>query len=344
MRSNHLVALTASVLAVTSTVASAAEPLRVSVWGGSWRDTVAETVGEKFTEETGVEVEYVTGGTMDRLNRAQLAKGDPETDITFTTSHVGWLYANSGLFQELDPERIPNAASMFEEGRISEHHYGAWSYVYTIGYRPDMLPEGVTFDSWEDLWSPELEGMIALPDFDPSHIIAVSAMLEGADIENWREGTERLKALRPNIKSYYSSDGTSQQGMQSGDTPVQVLLSGNAFHQMDEGVPIELVIPEEGAVVGIDTVAINAGTERTELAYEFINYLYDPEVQAEIAELKKLGPMNPDAEVPEDIASLPGVFTTPEEWEEDAFIIDHQQRAQLLSEWKEWFTTEMTGM
>ena len=37
-------------------------------------------------------VEFITGGTIDRLNKAKLAKGNPESDITFTTSHVGWLY------------------------------------------------------------------------------------------------------------------------------------------------------------------------------------------------------------------------------------------------------------
>ena len=79
--------------------AGAQDKLVVSIWGGSWRDLVAETVAKKFTKRTGVTVEFVTGGTIDRLNKAKLAKGNPESDITFTTSHVGWLYANDGLFE-----------------------------------------------------------------------------------------------------------------------------------------------------------------------------------------------------------------------------------------------------
>ena len=51
-------------------------------------------------------VEFITGGTIDRLNKAKLAKGNPESDLTFTTSHVGWLYANDGLFEELDSTRF----------------------------------------------------------------------------------------------------------------------------------------------------------------------------------------------------------------------------------------------
>ena len=127
--------------------AKAQDKLVVSIWGGSWRDLIAETVAKKFTAETGVAVEFITGGTIDRLNKEKLAKGSPESDITFTTSHVGWLYANDGLFEQLDLSKIANAANLANEARISPFHLGAWAYVYTIGYRPDLLP-GVTFESW----------------------------------------------------------------------------------------------------------------------------------------------------------------------------------------------------
>lgn len=70
-----------------------------------------------------------------------------------------------------------------------------WGYVYTIGYRPALVPSGVTFDSWNDLWKPELKGMVALPDWDPSHIIAVTAKPSGADAVQWQQGQAKLKAL-----------------------------------------------------------------------------------------------------------------------------------------------------
>src|ERR1700761_6621806 len=117
--------------------AQAQDKLVVSIWGGSWRDLIAETVAKKFTAETGVPVEFVTGGTIDRLNKAKLAKGNPESDITFTTSHVGWLYANSELLEKLDLDKIPNAKNLVDEARFSPFHLGSWAYVYTIGYRTD---------------------------------------------------------------------------------------------------------------------------------------------------------------------------------------------------------------
>jgi putative spermidine/putrescine transport system substrate-binding protein len=327
---------TALALFSTPMQATAQDKLVVSVWGGSWRDMVDGIIGKKFTAETGVPVEYITGGTIDRLNKEKLAKGSPESDITFTTSHVGWLYANDGLYEQLDLGKIPNAKNLVEQAKISPYHIGTWAYVYTIGYRPDLL-KNVKFESWADLWSPEVKGKLAAPDFDPSHLIAVSAILSGGDASTWEKGQAKLKQLKPSFKAFYTNDANSQQLIANGETPVQVILSMNAHYMAGEGVPIRLVIPKEGAVLGIDTVAIMKGSKKAELAYKFINVALDPQVQGEIAKFKKGSPVVRDAKIDPAIAQLPGVFTTPEQWSKQAIIIDHKLRAEKTAEWRKWF-------
>jgi putative spermidine/putrescine transport system substrate-binding protein len=329
-------AIGALALLLSPLTAMAQEKLVVSVWGGSWRDMVAEIIGKKFTAETGVPVEYITGGTIDRLNKEKLAKGNPESDITFTTSHVGWLYANDGLYEQLDLGKVPNAKNLVAQAKISPYHIGTWAYVYTIGYRPDLL-KGVTFASWADLWKPELKGKLAAPDFDPSHLIAVAAMLSGGDASTWEKGQPKLKELKPNFKAFYTNDANSQQLIANGETPAQVILSMNAHYMAGEGVPVQLVIPKEGAVLGIDTVAVMKGSKKAELAYKFINVALDPQVQAAIAKFKKGSPVVVDAKVDPEIAKLPGVFTSPDQWNQQAIVIDHKLRAEKTAEWRKWF-------
>jgi putative spermidine/putrescine transport system substrate-binding protein len=330
-------ALGALALLLAPMPATAQDKLVVSVWGGSWRDMVASIIGKKFTAATGVQVEYITGGTIDRLNKEKLAKGSPESDITFTTSHVGWLYANDGLYEQLDLAKVPNAKNLVEQAKISPYHIGTWAYVYTIGYRPDSL-KGVAFESWADLWRPEIKGKLAAPDFDPSHLIAVAAMLSGGDAATWEKGQAKLKQLKPSFKAYYTNDANSQQLIANGETPVQVILSMNAHYMASEGVPIQLVIPKEGAVLGIDSVAIMKGSKKADLAYKFINIALDPQVQAEVAKFKKGSPVVLDAKVDPDVAKLPGVFTTADQWNKQAIVIDHKLRAEKTAEWRKWFT------
>ncbi len=332
--------LTATALSLMAPAAFA-ETLVVSSWGGSFRDLIQDTIAKKFTEETGVDVEFITGGTIDRLNQAKLSKDTPESDVTFTTSHIGWLYNNDGLFEELDMSKIPNAEHLVEQAKISPSHIGAWAYVYTIGYLPDMIPEDIDFDSWEDLWSPELEDMIAAPDFDPSHIIAVASKLEGVDIADWEEAQGKLLELKPNFRAFYTNDANSQQLLSTGETPVQIILSMNAYHMKDQGLDVELAIPKEGAVLGVDTMGITAGTDKEELAYQFINAALDPEVQAEIARIKKGSPVIDNATLDEDLIGLPGIFTTPEEWDTQTLVIPHELRAEMTAEWRQWFSENM---
>ena len=229
-------ALGALLLALAPGAATAQDKLVVSVWGGSWRDMVDTIIAKRFTAETGVPVEFITGGTIDRLNKERLAKGNPESDITFTTSHVGWLYANDGLYEKLDLSKIPNAANLIEQAKISPYHIGTWAYVYTIGYRSDLI-KNETFTSWADLWKPSLKGKLAAPDFDPSHLIVVSAILSGGDASTWEKGQAKLKELKPNFKAFYTNDANSQQLIANGETPVQVILSMNAHYMAGEGVP-----------------------------------------------------------------------------------------------------------
>ena len=344
MRITHSLVYSVAALsiAVGSSSAFAQGKLSVSIWGGSWRDFVAENVGKRFTAETGAQVEFITGGTIDRLNKAKLSKSNPETDLIFTTSHVGWLYASDDLYEKLDMAKLPNAASLQPTANISPFHIGAWSYVYTIAYRPDLVPADIKFTSWNDLWSPRLKGMIGLPDFDPSHIVYVSALLSGAKgAKDWPMGQKKLLELKPNIKAFYSSDATSQEKIGSGETPVQVLLSANAYHMMSQGIKINVVIPKEGAILGVDTVGINKGSKNSALAYKFMNILLDPATQTLIANKVKMSPMSTQAKVEPDIAKLPGMLVTAQQWKQEAIIIDHKQRAELLGDWRKWFTENL---
>jgi putative spermidine/putrescine transport system substrate-binding protein len=311
--------------------------LVVSTWGGSFRDLIDENIGKEFTRQTGVPVKYVTGGTIDRLNKAKLAT-KPESDITFTTSHVGWLYVSSNLFEPIDTAKVPNYANLVDRAKISPYHIGSWAYVYSIGYRPDLVPASIKLESWNDLWNPALKGKISAPDFDPSHIIAVSAMLSGGDAASWEKGQEKLKALKPNFKAFYTNDANAQQLIATGETPVEVILSMNAYHMAAQGVPIKVVMPKEGAVLGVDTMAIMKGSPRAELAHRFLNIALSSEVQSRIVASKKASPVVSNAKVSAEDAKLPGVFTTKEQWDTQAIVIDNKLRAEKTAEWRKWFT------
>jgi len=320
--------------------AHAQNSLVVSVWGGNWKDTVDRVIGKAFTARTGMPVEFEVGGTIDRLAKARVAKGSPLVDITFTTSHVGRLYVSDGLFAPLDMAKLPNAKVSAREAQRSEYQIGGWSYVYTIVYRPDLVKEEIT--RWSDLWKPSLKGKIAMPDFDPSHIITIAALMEGGNETTWQKGQERLKALKPSIVAFYSTDAQSQDLMKTGQAPVQVMLSVNAYHLQEQGIAVKLVQPKDfPGIVGIDCMSVMAGTKKADAAQEFINLALSKEIQTELAKALKAGPVNGGATVPAAFQGQPGIFLTPAEWKEKGYILNDEVRARNLPGWREWFTANI---
>ena len=177
-----LVALVAlAALWISQEPGRAQEKLVVSIWGGSWRDLIAETAAKKFKQETGVPVEFITGGTIDRLNKAKLVKKNSRRATSPSRPRMSaGSTPTTGCSRRSTSSKDPEREESRRPAKISPFHIGTWAYIYTIGYRPDLMKD-VKFESWEDLWKPELKGKLAAPDFDPSHIIVVAAILSGGD-------------------------------------------------------------------------------------------------------------------------------------------------------------------
>lgn len=334
-----LIALGAAIAAFASP-ASAQDKLVVSVWGGNWKDGTA-IIGKEFTKRTGMQVEYITGGTLDRLAKAKVARGNPESDVTYTTSHVGYLYQNDGLFEKLDMSKLPNMKDTYPAADRGGYEIGVYSYVYSPVFRTDLMPKGFRIKSWNDLWSDEVKGKLSMPDFDPSHIIIAASTLSGATPEDWKKGIPMLEKLKPRIKAFYQSDATSQDLLKTGETPVQIMLSINAYHLIENGVPVTIEIPKEGAVVGIGALGINKGTKKLNAAYEFLNIAMDPVIQQQICDFHKCSPMHKQAKVSPELAKLPGIFLTDEQWKTQAISVQDATYSKLLPVWKAWFTENM---
>jgi putative spermidine/putrescine transport system substrate-binding protein len=183
-----------------------------------------------------------------------------------------------------------------------------------------------------------------MPDFDPSHIITISALLEGGDETSWQKGQERLKRIKPNIAAFFATDARSQDLMKTGEAPVQVMLSINAFHLIGQGMNVKVITPtDRPGIVGIDTAAVMAGSKKSAAAHEFVNMALSKEIQEQLVAAFKAGPTNMKATVPAALRGQPGVFTTPAEWKERGYIMNDEVRATTLAAWKEWFNANIVA-
>jgi spermidine/putrescine-binding protein len=88
-------------------------------------------------------------------------------------------------------------------------------------------------------------------------------------------------------------------------------------------------------------MAVMAGTKRADAAHQFINMVLSKEIQSQLVETLRAGPVNAGAAVPAKLKGQPGIFTTPAEWKERGYIMNDDVRARTLPAWREWFTANI---
>ena len=304
----------------------------------NWSDYIAEDTVEKFSAETGIDVNYDVYDSNEVLEAKMLA-GNSGYDLVVPTSDFLQRQVAAGAYQKLDKSLLPNLVNMDETLMATAANYDAdneHSVVYLwgttgIGYNvaavAERLGEDMPLDSWELVFNPEIVAKLA--DCGVSMLDAPTEIMPAAmnflgldprskDKKDFAAAEELLTSVRPSIKYFHSSQYISD--LANGDICVSVGWSGDVFQaqaraaEAENGVEIAYVIPKEGALQWFDLMAIPVDAPNPAAAHKFINFVMDAQVTADITNYVWYGNAN-KASMPlvdEEITSDPGIFPTEE--------------------------------
>lgn len=104
------------------------------------------------------------------------------------------------------------------------------------------------------------------------------------------------------------------QKVESGEADAGVLLLENALAAKGRGSPIEIVWPEDGAVVIPGPVAISSSTRNAVAAKAFVDLLLSPEGQRIIVEKGDMHAVDPRLEGPRGEPGLEALMTRSQPW------------------------------
>src|SRR5206468_2031455 len=91
-----------------------------------------------------------------------------------------------------------------------------------------------------------------------------------------------LMKQKPYVEIY--TDSRSEYILASGAVPVGVVLSGDLLKVMKRFDNIDFIIPKEGAFAVIDSFAITTTSDKDDLIYPFLNYLFRSDVVEQYVE------------------------------------------------------------
>ena len=262
--------------------AMAAEVLVLN-WQGYGTD---ESWGlELFEQRTGYTVVHDNfNSEQEMLTKLRTSPGT--YDVVLINSAFTAQAAEEGLIQPIDQASITNFndldANLRENAafRIDGKLYGvAWTWgVTSIGYNEDKIANPGT--SIEILWDPANAGHVALRD-DAVEAVSIAALATGQDMNDPADldaVREKLRALKPQIKTFWSSEDEWNKEFSAGTFTVATYWSGSASRSKKAfGLPVGFLIPDEGAIAWLDGLSIAAGAPNPDGAAKFIDFMISAE-------------------------------------------------------------------
>jgi len=286
MRRNFLrhLAISLSVVAglmAANTQAFAAE-IRVLNWQGYGTDEAWAL--EMFKKKTGISVVHdYFNSEQEMLTKLRTNPG--AYDVVLINSAFTGQAAKEGLIQVIDTSGMKNVgdlspnmrndASLVQGGKT----YGvAWVWGVT-SFAVDTGDFKTIPDSIEVLWDPANAGRVGWRD-DAVEAVQFAAIATGQNINNPADFASiraKLRALKPQIRTFWSSEDEWNQFMSANEFDLATYWSGSAARSKTAfNLPVEFVIPKEGAIGWLDGLSIATGAPDTESARAFIDFMIDP--------------------------------------------------------------------
>jgi spermidine/putrescine transport system substrate-binding protein len=273
----------AMVWAAGPSAALAAGEVHVLNWQGYGTD---EPWGlEAFEAKTGYKVVHdAFNSEQEMLTKLRTSPG--AYDVVLINSAFTGQAAEEGLIQPIDPAKIGNfadldpalrdAAAFKRDGKL----YGvAWTWgVTSIGYNSDKI--GDPGRSIGILWDAAHKDKISLRD-DAVEAVAIAALATGQDINHPADldaVREKLRALKPQLRTFWSSEDEWNKELAAGTFDVAVYWSGSAARSKKAfGLPVGFLIPNEGAIAWLDGLSLAADAPNPDGGLKFIDFMVSPE-------------------------------------------------------------------
>ena len=269
--------------------------LTISTWPGYIDPGKDGTVAE-FEDKTGVTVKYIedVNSNLQFFGKMQplLDKGDSGgRDIVVVTDWMAKRMYDLGYLEEINPDDIPtaldNLAPQFQsEGSYDPEH--KFSIPWQGGMTGIWIIKGEADDvtSVNDLLDPKYKGRVTvldeMRDTIPLVMRADGVNMDDATKEDWLAAIDKVGEAVDSGQIRKVTGNEYTEDLTSGNVVASIGWSGDGY--LIGRNDVEWRRPDEGCNIWFDMMAIPAGAPNTPAALEWINFTYEPEVQADIAE------------------------------------------------------------
>ena len=252
----------------------------------TWQGMFPQEVLDDFESETGIKITYSNFDTDETmLEKVSMAKGG-DYDVVIADDYILEKVIQEGLAEKLDKDKLSNFENInsLYQGQFYDPTdeytvpYGAG--IPLIVYDPDEVD--IDIEGYNDLWDPSLEDSIALTAnyrvINGITNLALGKSMNEEDVDSIKETGKKLLELAPNVRMI--QDDNTQDALLNGEASVAFLYTSQVTSVLAENPDLKVVYPKEGLGFGIMGMFIPSEAPDKDAAYQFVNYILQPEVSA----------------------------------------------------------------
>lgn len=253
---------------------------------------------DQFKEQTGITATYVEDVNDNDQYFAKiqplLAAGQTiAADVFCVTDWMVAKLMRLGYLQDIDHANIPNLKNLnpelenvtFDPGRKQSI---TWQSGFAgIAYNPDVTGKPIeTIDQL--LTDPSLKGKVTLLT-EMRDTMGLTLLDLGYDCSDFTDDqfNEAIAKLQKavdagQIRQFLGNDYA--QGLVSGDIAACIAWTGDAVQLQPDNPNLQYVLPEAGCTLWSDNFCIPKGAKHKKNAEALINFYYQPDIAAEVAD------------------------------------------------------------
>lgn len=252
----------------------------------TWENMFPQEVLDGFEKETGIKVVYSNFDTDETmLEKLSMSKGG-DYDIVIADDYIIETAIQEGLVEKLDTSKLSGWKNInpLYQGQFydpnNEYTVPHGAGIPLIVYDPDLVD--IDIKGYKDLWDSSLEDSIALI-ANYRVINGITNLVLGQDFndqntEDISKTGEKLLELAPNIRMI--QDDNTQNALLNGEASVAFLYTSQVTAALAENPDLKVVYPEEGLGFGEMAMFIPSQAPDKDEAYQFMDYILQPETAA----------------------------------------------------------------
>ncbi|WP_130650792.1 polyamine ABC transporter substrate-binding protein [Egicoccus halophilus] len=304
----------------------------------NWSEYMDPDLLTAFGEQYGVSATEDTFTSNEAL-LAQIRAGGADYDVIVPSDYMVEIMIEEGLLLELDAEAIPNSDNVAED--FANPPYDP-ELAYSRPYQWGTTGLGVNLEAtgpdpeptWGWLFDPQLRDGLDLSMLDdPRESMGAALYYLGHDPNTTDEAQleEAAQLIEENTQIVTFTSDQYSELLLTGETDIGQGYSGNILDNIGDDENYAYLIPEEGATIWTDNMAILTSSNSPCTAHTFINFMLDAENGAQLTNYTYYASPNEAATefIDEEVTSNPAIYPD-EDVRENLYFLENTGEAEVL--------------